>query len=112
MTPFDGRPLRALHRAISDHPAAAQALFAALVAEGRAYAATHEGRALHERLSRSELVHDARAVWSTLVAGRLVEDTDLVLPTAVIEAIARAASCVSPEDAVVRALSPEDDRGE
>ncbi len=96
--------LTALFEALSRHPIAAQALFAALVAEGRAYARTAEGAELRRRLERSDLALRMRAVWDVLTAGSLVEDADVVLPSAVVEAIARAAMQARPELVAARAI--------
>lgn len=49
-------------RAVLAHPAAAQALFEAFVAEGRRFAATPEGRRWRTELAGSELIRRARLV--------------------------------------------------
>lgn len=103
-------PLAALRRALLRHPVAAQALFAALVAEGRAFAVTPEGADLRRRLERSDLVLRSRAVWEVVTGGAFVEDPDIVMPSTIVEAIAKAAMERRPEaraaDAVARADRP------
>ncbi len=89
--------LRALQRAILEHPIAAQALFYALVKEGRAYAETEEGAEWRERLAGSELVVRARVLWDALTVRALEDDPETVLPTAILEAMVKAASSPSME---------------
>ena len=74
------------------HPIAAQAAFAALVAEGRRFSQTDEGRRWRDALASSELVRRGRALWEGSVLNLLVDDPDTALPSALADAIARAAS--------------------
>jgi hypothetical protein len=74
------------------HPIAAQAAFAALVAEGRRFAATPEGRAWHERLARAPLVRRGRVLWESSVLGLLEETPAGLLPTALLDAVVGAAA--------------------
>lgn len=85
-------PLDTVHRTILRHPVAAQAAFAALVAEGRAYAETDDGRALAEQLRGSELLERLRMVWESASLGMLERDPDVILPGALVEALAALAS--------------------
>ena len=83
-----------LHRArllLHQHPVAAQAAFSALVAEGRRFAATPEGRAWATALAASPLIHHASALWGALGLDMLEEDPDTVLPSAWLEALLRGA---------------------
>lgn len=89
------------------HPIAAQAAFRALVAEGRRFAQTEEGRAWRERLERSELVRRGAAVLELGTLGMLDGDTDRVLPTQLVDAFARAASRRDLEEALARRLEPD-----
>jgi hypothetical protein len=84
--------LRALQEAILLHPAAAQALFFALVQEGRRYAETDEGSALRERLRRSELIANARSMFDAVTVRALEDNPDTVIPSAILEALVKAAS--------------------
>jgi hypothetical protein len=84
--------LLALQRAILLYPAAAQGLFYALVQEGRRFARTPEGAVLQQSLCSSELVIRSRVLWDSLTVRALEDDPDTVVPTAVLEAITKAAS--------------------
>jgi hypothetical protein len=78
--------LRAIQRVIFEHPTAAQAIFRALVAEGRAFAATEEGRRWAERLVDSPLVRRGRLIWDVATMRALDDDPDVVLPSALADA--------------------------
>lgn len=82
--------LGVVHGLIIRHPAAAQALFRALVAEGRAFAATDEGAPWASRLRRSELVRQGRVVWDAVSLNALDDREETVLPTAILDAFTRA----------------------
>ena len=84
--------LRSAQAALLEHPVAAQALFRALVAEGRRYARTPEGARWREALRGSELVQRARVVWEVGTLNVLEEDPEVVVPSRVLDAIARAAA--------------------
>lgn len=89
--------LRRLQEAILLHPVAAQALFFALVQEGRAFARTEEGQQWLARLDGSELMTRSRVLWDALTVRALEDDPDTVLPTAVLEALVKAAMDVGIE---------------
>lgn len=89
------------------HPVAAQAAYRALVAEGRRFAQTDEGRAWRERLERSELVRRGTALFELGTLGMLDGDTDRVLPTQLVDAFARAAARRDLEEALARRLEPD-----
>ncbi len=74
------------------HPVAAQALFSALVAEGRRFASTEDGRAWKARLQDSQVLRDARVVWDMTTAEMLQEDPPSILPTTFLDAMMQAAS--------------------
>ena len=57
------RLLRSLQAALLMHPFAARAAIRVLVAEGRAFAETEEGRRWRERLDRSSAMRTARTLW-------------------------------------------------
>jgi len=84
--------LRTLQEAILVHPVAAQTVFYALVREGRAFAETPEGAALREQLAHSEMVIRGRVLWDALTVRALEDDPDTVLPTAMVEAMVKAAT--------------------
>lgn len=78
------------HALIIRHPVAAQALFRAFVAEGRAFALTDEGRVWAEKLGRSDLVRQGRVVWDAVSLNALDDREETVFPTAFLDAFARA----------------------
>ncbi len=89
------------------HPVAAQAAFRTLVAEGRRFATTDEGRAWRARLGTSELVRRGSAVFELGTLGMLDGDSERVLPTQLVDAFARAASRRDLEEALARRLEPD-----
>jgi hypothetical protein len=103
--------LRQAQRLIVRYPVAAQALFAAAVAEGRAYAQTPEGAALRERLKGSELIRRGRVVWEVGTLNVLEEEPTTLLPSKVMDALARAASVPDLEPMLTRLfrVHPGDD---
>lgn len=84
------RALGELHALIVRHPVAAQALFRAFVAEGRAFAGTAEGARWMEQLRRSDLVRQGRVVWDTVSLNALDDREENVFPSAILDAFARA----------------------
>jgi hypothetical protein len=84
--------LRRASRLVLQHPIAAQAAFAALVAEGRRFAGTPDGSRWKAALAGSELVRGARVVWESSVLNVLEDDPDTLLPSVIVDAIVEAAS--------------------
>ncbi len=82
--------LRLLQEVVLEHPVAAQAAFAALVAEGRAFAGTEEGEQWRRRLAGSRLIEKGRAVWEAATFRVLEEDPDVVVPSRVLDAFVKA----------------------
>lgn len=62
------------------HPVAAQAVYAALVAEGRRVAATPEGQALRDRLERSALARRFGEAWEVGTLNALHADAEGPFP--------------------------------
>jgi hypothetical protein len=86
------RALHQLARAIVQHPLAAQAAYCALVREGRAFAATDEGRLLRRQLARSELAARLRTAWQLVTLGMLRDDaTPGTIPSVLVDALVQAA---------------------
>jgi hypothetical protein len=77
--------------ALLKHPVAAQAAFAALVAEGRLFAETDSGRQWLEVLKSSELMRKLRWIWETTSLNMLEEDVNTIVPSTYLEALLRAA---------------------
>ncbi|MEN0062755.1 MAG: hypothetical protein AAGA48_11435 [Myxococcota bacterium] len=96
--------LRALRRSVLGHPVAAQALFASLVQEGRRFSRTDSGAEWLARLEGSELVERVRVIWDGLPLRTFDDDDQVVLPTAIVEAIVRAATDPSVADRVQEVL--------
>jgi hypothetical protein len=97
-------PIAVLSRAqmlLAKHPFAAQAAFSALVAEGRRFAQTEEGRALREALISSDTLYRARRVWESTTLNMLEEDPRATLPTAFLDVLVRFAR--SPDAAKLEA---------
>lgn len=68
------RRLREAQVALLKYPVAAQAAFAAMVREGRRFAATDDGQAWKRRLAGSAMLAKARTLFEGLSGGLLVED--------------------------------------
>lgn len=82
--------LAGLQELLVRHPAAVQALFAALVAEGRQWAQTPAGQQQWAALAQSERVQRARVVWETTTLNTLEARPVGVLPSAYLEALLQA----------------------
>ncbi len=101
--------LREARYAVLRHPVAAQAGFSALVAEGRRYAETAEGRAWRRRLAGSPLLRDLRVAWDMTTAELLQEDPPTLLPTTFVDALLQFAS--HPHSEALLARFQSEDRG-
>jgi hypothetical protein len=95
--------LRRIQVLVIQHPIAAQAAFAALVAEGRRVARTPEGRAWAQRLERSALLDHLRPVWKMVTLASLEEDAADVLPSAYLDGLFLAAA--RDKDRILETLS-------
>lgn len=104
-------PIRHAQRLLLEHPAAAQQLFSALVAEGRRYAETPDGAALAERLAGSELIRRARVLWEVATLNLLEESPPSVLPTRLLDVLAHAAAVEALEPFLARLFGLSDDDG-
>ncbi|WP_437570958.1 hypothetical protein [Sorangium sp. So ce542] len=92
--------LRRAQLLVLKHPVAAQAAFAALIAEGRRFAATPEGAEWAAALAGSDLVRRGRQVWDAVGMNMLEDDPDAILPSAYLEALLRAARSPDLETAL------------
>jgi hypothetical protein len=81
------RVLRTLQLALLKHPVAAQAAFNALVAEGRKFGLSAEGRELRNKLERSELVHRARLVFDFGTLSLLEHTPPEIMPSAYVDVL-------------------------
>jgi hypothetical protein len=82
-----GTILRELALLVRRHPVAMQAACRALVAEGRRFVETPEGRAWHARLAGSELVRRGRILWEASALDLLDDRGNARLPTAFVDAL-------------------------
>ena len=81
-----------LQRALLMHPVASQAAFTALVAEGRRFADTEEGRHWRDRLVTSALLREVRLVFDLSTLGLLEEGAGAALPSNYLDALFMIAS--------------------
>jgi hypothetical protein len=81
--------LQHLQRAVLEHPVAAQAAFSALVAEGRAFSRTEEGKRWCRRLAASRLVEKGRAIWDVATLNVLEESESTVVPSRILDAFVK-----------------------
>jgi hypothetical protein len=79
--------LRELQFVLLKHPVAAQAALRALVAEGRRFACTEEGRVWKERLAGSPLVRRGQTLWDGSAFDLFDPREDAVLPSAYVDAV-------------------------
>ena len=84
---FQVELLRGLQRALLTHPVAAQAIFTALLAEGRRFAGTQEGRLWIERLRSSALLQQVRHVFDLSTLNLLEEEPAGTLPSGYLDAL-------------------------
>jgi len=81
-----------LQSVVVRYPIAVQAAFRALVAEGRAFAETEEGRELARSLADSQLVRRGRIAWDVVTARAFDDDPEVIVPTVFLDALARTAA--------------------
>lgn len=84
------RALALLQRAMFKYPMAVQAAFSALVAEGKRFATTTEGREWFERLNGARDFEQAELLWEVLSTGAFTEKHSGPLPTFFVDALADA----------------------
>jgi hypothetical protein len=93
--------IETLQLTVLKHPVASQAAYRALVAEGRRFATTPEGRAWRERLECSPEVARLRSVWEVGTFNALTTTDTAALPAPLIDLIAQLASRTDLERATV-----------
>jgi hypothetical protein len=84
--------------ALLKHPRAVQAMYRALVAEGRRFAETEQGRAWRARLEASEPIARARTLWEATTLNVLEAEPGGALPGALLDMLAHAISRGDLED--------------
>jgi hypothetical protein len=90
--PDVARVLEVARDVLMRHPIAVQAAFAALVAEGKRFAATPEGAIWESRLARSELLSRLRVIWESLSMTAFTEHANEALPSFFLDGLVRAAA--------------------
>lgn len=103
------RVLRTLQKVLLQHPVAAQTAFNALVAEGRRFAETPEGREWHSRLVGSSLVQRARLVFDLSTLSMLEDEPPELLPSSYVDVIFMLASSPSGDEILNRLFRWEND---
>jgi len=79
--------LERVSRLVLQHPAAAQSILYAFIAEGRRFAETEEGRRWHELLTNSEFIRRGRAFWDATHLKLIDDDPETVYPSGILDAI-------------------------
>jgi hypothetical protein len=90
--------LRGLQAFVLKHPVAAKAAFGGLIAEGRAFAQTPEGKVWQAKLAASELLHRARLVLDFPGLSMLERDSPEALPSTYLDTIFMLASSRKPDE--------------
>jgi hypothetical protein len=98
------RLLRSLQALLLRHPFAASEAVRALVAEGRAFAETEEGRLWKERLEHSSVLRDARTLWEGVVFPLSVDERPLSRLRSFIDDMLSAVRAGGAESALARAF--------
>jgi hypothetical protein len=94
--------LAQLHSLLIAYPAASQAAFAALVAEGRRFAATERGRQWQEALAASPLMAKLRRIFEEVSLNMFEEDSTIVLPSTYVELLARSIDATQLPELIAR----------
>ena len=81
--------VRSAHRLLLEHPVAARRAYAALAAQGRAYAETPDGAELSARLARSHRLRRASRGWRSLAMGMLDDPDPGELPVTYLDNLLR-----------------------
>jgi hypothetical protein len=90
--------LRAIQELVLRHPVAVRSALAALIAEGRRFAETPEGRTLGRRLAGSPLVREARLVFKMASLFSLdAQPSSEPLPSSYLDGLFLAASSGDPD---------------
>ena len=87
---------------ILQNPLAAQAIFSALVAEGRHFASTDAGAKWARAFAESDLVRKGRLVWEATTLNLLEERAESALPTTYLEVLRRAVGAKDFEELLSR----------
>ena len=100
--------LRALQQIMLKHPVAAQSAFSALVAEGRAFANTPDGRRLSQKLEGSALLQQANLVFDLSTLSMLEENPPDVLPSTYFDVLFMLAANPASDHILNQLFNPEE----
>jgi hypothetical protein len=100
--------MRRAARLVLEHPIATQAAFAALVAEGRAFARTDEGARYEAALRRSPAIERSFRAFEMLTGNVLLENPSVVLPSGYLDLLVQAAEIRDLGPYFRRLLTDED----
>ncbi len=106
------RLIRSLQTAVLKHPSAAQAIFSALVAEGKRYAETENGRVWQARLIDSALFQRAQNVFQSATLWMLEDAAPQDLPSGYLDAVFMAAENPQLETLLQNVLAQDEDGDE
>ncbi len=101
------RLIRSMQTAILKHPTAAQAIFTALVAEGRRFAETEPGRHWQRRLCESALLQRTQSAFHSATLWLLEDDNPSDLPSGYLDALFMAAESTDLETLLEGILAAE-----
>lgn len=94
--------MRRAQRALVSHPVATQSVFVSLVREGRAFAATDEGRAWSRLLQDAPAVQRLRTLWEAANLTLTTDEEKTPLPSAMIELFVRSAASGDVDELAAR----------
>jgi len=98
--------LKRAQRLVLRYPAATQAAWAALIAEGRAYSKTPEGAELASALAGSKRLGELRRVLQFVTCRTLDDEPEGVLPSRYLDALLSAAGVAEMELELTRIHKP------
>jgi hypothetical protein len=103
--------LREAQLLLLSHPVAVQGVVRALVAEGRRFGKTANGRRWRARLARSDLARRGRLMWQATALNMIEERSDSVLPTALLDAVLGTIVSADPTPLLGRLVAEEKPTG-
>lgn len=105
------RLLRQGQELLLRHPQGAAALVRALVAEGRRFAGTDEGRAWQEQLAGSDLIKKGHLIWQAYGLDALDGAEEPMLPSQWLHTLLAAVDEADVEQVLARLMVQETDNG-
>lgn len=105
------RLLRQGQQLLLRHPQGAATLVRALVAEGRRFAKTEEGRAWQEQLAGSDLIKKGHLIWQAYGLDTLAPEASGALPSKWLEMLIAAIGEAEVEEVLASLMVQEKDNG-